>query len=66
LLDEATGTVSVDDRRNVYAKLQPYLREHGPFAEPLFNYALAGQTKRVQNFTPTAFRYGIFTDTWIE
>ena len=66
LLDEATGTVSVDDRRNVYSKLQPYLREHGPFAEPLFNYALAGQTKRVQNFTPTAFRYGIFTNSWIE
>jgi peptide/nickel transport system substrate-binding protein len=66
LLDEATGTVSVDDRRNVYSRLQPYLREHGPFAEPLFNFALAGQTKRVQNFKPTAFRYGIFTDTWIE
>jgi peptide/nickel transport system substrate-binding protein len=65
LLDEATGTVSVDDRRNVYSRLQPYLREHGPFAEPLFIYALAGQTKRVQNFKSTAFRYGIFTDTWM-
>jgi peptide/nickel transport system substrate-binding protein len=65
LLDEATATVSVEDRRKVYAKLQPYLREHGPMAEPLFIYALAAQTKRVQNFKPTAFRYGVFTDTWM-
>jgi hypothetical protein len=34
-------------------------------AEPLFIYALAAQTKRVQNFKPTAFRYGVFTDTWM-
>ena len=65
LLDAANGTVSVDERKKVYSKLEPYLREHGPIAEPLFIYALAGQTKRVQNFRPTAFRYGIFTDTWM-
>src|SRR5262249_51473706 len=65
LLDAANGTVSVDERKKVYSKLEPYLREQGPIAEPLFIYALAGQTKRVQNFRPTAFRYGIFTDTWM-
>jgi peptide/nickel transport system substrate-binding protein len=65
LLDEATATVSVDARRKVYLRLEPYLREHGPFVEPLFIYALAGQTKKVQNFKATAFRYGIYTDTWM-
>lgn len=66
LLDRATATISVEDRRKVYAELQPYLREHGPFAEPLFIYALAAQTKKVKNFKATAFRYGVFDDTWME
>jgi peptide/nickel transport system substrate-binding protein len=66
LLDDATRTVSVEARRETYARLQPYLRENGPFAEPLFIYALAAQTKRVKNFKATAFRYGVFDDTWIE
>jgi peptide/nickel transport system substrate-binding protein len=65
LLNRATGTLSIATRRQVYAKLEPYVRQHGPIAEPLFIYALSAQTKRVQNFKPTAFRYGIFTDTWL-
>lgn len=65
LLDEASATVDVEARRKVYARLQPHLREKGPFAEPLFIYALAGMSPRVRNFTHTAFNYGIFTETWL-
>jgi peptide/nickel transport system substrate-binding protein len=65
LLDKASATISVDERRKVYSELEPYVREHGPFAEPMFVYALAAQTQHIQNFKPTAFRYGIFTDTWL-
>ncbi len=66
LLDESTATVSAEERQKVYARLQPYLRENGPFAEPLYIFALAGQTKKVKNFKSTAFRYGVFDDTWVE
>ncbi|MBZ7924930.1 ABC transporter substrate-binding protein [Ensifer adhaerens] len=66
LLDEASATVSVDDRRKAYGRLQPYLRENGPFAEPLFIYALAAHTKRVKNFKATAFRFGAFDETWVD
>src|SRR5258707_1178890 len=65
LLDEASAAVSVEDRKKVYAKMEPYLREHGPMAEPFFIFALGGHSKQVQNFKPTAFNYGIFTDTWL-
>lgn len=65
LLDEASAALSVDDRRKVYERLQPYVREHGTFGEPMFIYALAAQSQAVQNFKPTAFRYGIFHDVWM-
>jgi peptide/nickel transport system substrate-binding protein len=66
LLDEVDGLIDVDARRKVYAKIQARLREDGPFADPLFMYALAAQSPKVKGFVPTAFRYGTFSDTWIE
>jgi len=65
LLNEATGTIDIEERRKVYSRLQPHLRENGPFAEPYFIYALSAQTKRIKGFAPTAFRYGEFTRAWL-
>ena len=66
LLDEAIGTIGVDDRRKFTSGFSLYVREHGTFGEPMFIYALAAQTQKVQNFKPTAFRYGVFTDVWMD
>jgi len=65
LLDEVNGLIEVEARRKVYSKIQTRLREDGPFADPLFMYALAAQTPKVKGFVPTAFRYGSFSDTWL-
>jgi peptide/nickel transport system substrate-binding protein len=66
LLSEVNGLIDVGARRKVYAKMQARLREDGPFADPLFMYALAGQSPKVKGFVPTAFRYGTFTETWLD
>jgi peptide/nickel transport system substrate-binding protein len=66
MLDEANGLIDIPARTKVYARMQTRLREHGPFGDPLFMYALAAQSPRVKGFVPTAFRYGAFADTWID
>jgi peptide/nickel transport system substrate-binding protein len=65
LLSEVNGLIDVGARQKVYAKMQARLREDGPFGDPLFMYALAGQSPKVKGFVPTAFRYGTFTETWL-
>jgi peptide/nickel transport system substrate-binding protein len=50
LLDQAEGTLDVDKRRVVMAKLEKILQDDGPIVQPLWRVIQTGYDKRVKGF----------------
>ena len=60
LLTEAEGTLDVDKRREIMAKLEAILQDDGPIAQPLWLPTFTFMDKRVQGFKmhPTNYIFG--------
>ena len=50
LLTQAEGTLDVDKRREVMAKLEKLMQDDGPIVQPLWRQIQTGYDKRVQGF----------------
>ena len=50
LLDQAEGTLEVDKRRVVMAKLEKIMQDDGPIVQPLWRVIQTGYDKRVKGF----------------
>ena len=51
LLTQAEGTLDVDERREVMAKVETIMQERGPIAQPVWRSIVTGVDKRVHGFT---------------
>ena len=50
LLDQAEGTLDVDKRREIMAKLEKLMQDDGPIVQPLWRVIQTGYDKRVKGF----------------
>ena len=60
LLTEAEGTLDVDKRRAIMAKLEAIMLEDGPIVQPIWRAIQTGYDKRVKGFSahPTLYLFG--------
>ncbi len=50
LLTQAEGTLDVDERRKIMAKVQTIMQQRGPICQPVWRSIITGMDKRVQGF----------------
>ncbi len=60
LLSKAEGTLDVDERRRLVARLESIMQEDGPIVQPLWRSVFTAMDKRVQGFRmhPTSYIFG--------
>ena len=60
LLTQAEGTVDVNQRREMMAKLEAILQDDGPIVQPVWRALFTFHDKRVQGFKmhPTGYIFG--------
>lgn len=66
MLDEAEGILDHKERRKVMAKIQPYLREHGPIGLPLWRSVFQAGDKRIKGYRVHPTFYTLLNDTWLD
>jgi len=57
LLTTAEGTLDVDARREIMAKVESIMQTRGPIAQPVWTDMIAASDKRVQGFRPHPFGF---------
>ena len=65
LLDEASGIIDVEERRQVMAQIQAHQQEHGTIAIPFWQNHFYAINTRLQNLLPHPSGYLIFTESWL-
>ena len=65
LLDKASATLDVDERRKYMAKLEKILQHDGVIAQPLWRSVFAAAHKRVHDFHVHPTLYHQFNKVWM-
>lgn len=66
MLDEAEAILDHKERRKVMARIQPYMREHGPIGLPFWRSVFQAADQRIKGYRVHPALYLLLNDTWLE
>ncbi len=66
LLTQAEGTLDVEERRKIMAKIEKIMQERGPIAQPVWTDVIAAFDKRVKGYRPHPFGFVFGEELGIE
>jgi peptide/nickel transport system substrate-binding protein len=66
LLEEASGTLDVNDRKDIMCEIQTLMKEEAPVAIPRWGAFLWGHTQRVKNFRGSPQDTTILDEVWLD
>ena len=66
LLEEASGTLDVNDRKEIMCEIQTLMKEEAPVAIPRWGAFLWGHTTRVKNFRGSPQDTTILDEVWLD